>query len=118
MSNAPNPASAEVAECVRRSLHQILEVKGRRPAFPLPDSTVLIGTSDALLDSMSLVMFFAELEQELQRRWGVSVDLFAGTGLEDNDNAAETLGTITDGILGLLSDHGGVSGTATERGLP
>jgi len=28
------------------------------------------------------------------------------------------LGTITDGILGLLSDHGGVSGTATERGLP
>jgi len=117
MSNAPNPGPAEVAECVHRSLHQILEVKGKRPAIPVPDSTVLIGAPDALLDSLSLVMFFSELEQELQRRWGVSVDLFAGAGLLDAEDGAETLRTLTDCILGLLSDHGGDAAMATARDL-
>jgi len=105
LSNIPHPGSAEVAECVQRSLDQILEVKGRRPAIPVDVSTVLIGAPDALLDSLSLVMFFAELEQELERRWGVSVDLFVGAGLLDGEDGAETLRTITDRILGLLRDR-------------
>ena len=103
MANAPNPGLAEVAQCVRRSLHRILQVKGKRPAIPVHDSTVLIGAPDALLDSLSLVMFFSELEQELQRRCGVSVDLFSGAGLLDEKDGAQTLRTITDRILHLLA---------------
>ena len=115
MSNTPNPRMAEVAECMRRSLQQVLEIKGRRPAVPVSDFAVLFGAPDALLDSLSLVMFFAELEQELERRWGVSVDLFAG--LLDEDDGAQTLRTLTLHILSLLSSPGRDSGLAVERDL-
>ena len=117
MSNAPNPGLAEVAECVRRSLHQILQVKGKRPAIPVPDSTVLIGAPDALLDSLSLVMFFSEVEQELERCCGVSVDLFSGAGRLDEEDGAQTLRTITDRILDLLGSNGGAAAMATMRHL-
>ena len=117
MSNASNPGLAEVAQCVRRSLHQILEVKGKRPAIPVHDSTVLMGAPDALLDSLDLAMFFFELEQELQRRCGVSVDLFSGAGLLDEKDGAQTLRTITDRILDLLGGSGGAAAMATMRHL-
>ena len=116
MSNAPNPGMAGVAECIRRSLQQVLEVKGARPAVPVSDSAVLFGAPDALLDSLNLVMFFAELEQELERRGGVSVDLFAG--LLDEDDGAQTLRTLTAHILGLLSNPGHDSAPAAQRDLP
>lgn len=116
MSNVSSPGLAEVAECVRRSLHQILEVKGKRPAIPVHDSNVLIGASDALLDSLSLVMFFSELEQELKRRWGVSVDLFAG--VLDEDDGTQTLRTFTAHIHGVVSNSGRDSAPVAQRDLP
>ena len=115
MSNASNPGLAEVAQCVRRSLHQILEVKGKRPAIPVHDSTVLIGAPDALLDSLSLVMFFSELEQELERRWGVSVDLLGG--VLDKDDGTQTLRTLTAHICGVLSNSGHDSTPVAQRRL-
>ncbi|MEK7403989.1 MAG: hypothetical protein AAB225_02680 [Acidobacteriota bacterium] len=117
MPDTPNAGRAEVAECVRRSLHQILDVKGRKPAIPVPDSTVLIGAPDALLDSLGLVMFLAELERELQRRWGASVDLFGGAGLLDQDDGPETLRTLGDRILGLLNGERGAPAAPAGRDL-
>ncbi len=101
MPDTPNAGWAEVSECVRRSLHQILEVKGREPATPVPDSTVLIGAPDALLDSLGLVMFLAALERELERRLGVAVDMFGGAGLLDENDGVETLSSLTSHIISL-----------------
>ena len=87
-------------------------MKGKRPAIPVSDSTVLIGAPDALLDSLSLVMFLSKLEQELQRRLGVSVDLLSGAGLLDEEDSAQTLRTITNRILDLLGGSGGAAAMA------
>ena len=115
MCSAPTPRMSGVAECVRRSLQQVLEIEGRRPEVPVSDFAVLFGTPDALLDSLSLVMFIAELEQELERRWGVPVDLFAG--LVDEDNRTYTLQTFTTRILDLLSESGHDSALACQKNL-
>lgn len=114
MSSASNPALAELAQCVRMSLQGILQLKGEK-AIAVPDSAILAGTSDALLDSLALVMFLSELEQEVERCWGVSVDLFGE--MLDNEDGTLTLQSITAYIHRVvrLSDCHSTSFAPSER---
>lgn len=104
MSNSPNPDLAQVVQCVQMSLHRILQLKGKKAAVVLHDSTILTGAPSALLDSLSLVMLLSELEQEVERRWGVSVDLFGG--MLDKEDGIQTLQILTAHIHGVLSKSG------------
>lgn len=104
MSNMSSPGLAEVAQCVRMSLRRILQLKAKKAGAALHDSTILTGAPDALLDSLSLVMFLSELEQEVGRRWGVSLDLFEW--LLDKEDGIQTLRVLTAHIHGVLSNVG------------
>ena len=118
MVNASNPAVAEVAQCVRSTLQGVLHVRGahiQRKSLEaaIADSAVLAGTPDALLDSLALVMFLSELEQEVQHHWGVSVDLFGE--VLDQQEGALTLQSLTAYLHGAVRDSFCHSVVARER---
>ncbi len=92
---------AEVAAVVLRSLKALMAARGITPAVPVDEGKPLIGTSDAVLDSLGLVMLIVEIERELERQSGVSVALVSG-GILEADSALENLGSLADHIHALM----------------
>jgi hypothetical protein len=96
---------AELTEIMLDRLRRVLAVRGVDSKGAFDESTVLIGSSGAVLDSLGWVLFLVDVEESLAERFpdgGSAVDtsdLGAGIG-------AQTVGSLLDAFIEL---HGGVA---------
>jgi acyl carrier protein len=74
-------------------------MKGIRENDPFNDSTVLIGSEAAILDSLGVVMLAVQLEEELAAVSGSKT--FLAQRLLEQDLQEETIGSIVRRIHGM-----------------
>ena len=90
----------QIIDAILSCLRAICKVKGIPEAQPFGESTLLIGSEAAILDSLAFVMFLVQLEESLNASSGTPTALIQR--LLADDSGTETVGTLADRALALL----------------
>ena len=91
--------SDQIHEALLKCLRSVCRMKGIRENDPFNDSTVLIGSEAAILDSLGVVMLAVQLEEELAAVSGSKT--FLAQRLLEQDLQEETIGSIVRRIHGM-----------------
>lgn len=93
----------EIVNTVLSCLRAVCKMKGIAEKPPFSESTVLIGSDMAILDSLGVVLLLVQVEEALNTLNDTQTLLvqrmFAG------DVSSETVGTLTDRILLTMGDR-------------
>ena len=87
----------QIIDAILSCLRAVCKVKGIPEAQPFGESTLLIGSEAAILDSLGFVMFLVQLEESLNALSGTSTALIQR--LLADDAGSETVGTLADRTL-------------------
>ena|SRR5947209_12571423 len=87
----------QIIDAILGCLRAVCKVKGIPEAQPFGESTLLIGSEAAILDSLGFVMFLVQLEESLNALSGTPTALIQR--LLADDAGSETVGTLADRTL-------------------
>jgi acyl carrier protein len=93
----------EIVNSALKCLRSICAVKGISERPPFNESTLVIGSESAVLDSLGAVMLLVQLEEALNTIRGSETLLVQRLLTEDLQ--AETVGTLADRALLIIGDQ-------------
>ena len=96
----------EVVEAVFRALDEVNQMRPQDNKITKSLDTVLLGSS-GVLDSLGLVNFIVEAEQQVEDKFGVAVNLADQRDLGSDQNSIHSIGELVDYIASLVTvEHG------------
>ena len=93
----------EIINTALKCLRSICAMKGIPEKTPFNDSTMVIGSETAVLDSLGAVMLLVQLEESLNTMRGSETLLVQRLMAEDLQ--AETIGTLADRAIAIIGDR-------------
>jgi hypothetical protein len=93
----------EIVNAALKCLRSICAMKGIPEGAPFNESTLVIGSETAILDSLAVVMFLVQLEELLNSIRGSETLLVQRLFAEDLQ--AETVGTLADRALSIIGEE-------------
>ena len=92
----------EIVNAALKCLRSICAMKGIPEKTPFNESTLVIGSETAVLDSLGAVMLLVQLEEALNTIRGSETLLVQRLLVEDLQ--AETVGTLADRVLSIIGE--------------
>jgi len=92
----------EVVEAVFRALDEVNQMRPQDNKITKSLDTVLLGSS-GVLDSLGLVNFIVEAEQQVEDKFGVAVNLADQRELGPDQNPIQSIGELVDYIASLVT---------------
>src|ERR1051326_6326559 len=93
----------EIVITVLRCLRSICTTKGIAESPSFTESTPIIGSDDAVLDSLGAVMLLVQVEENLNRAIGRDSLLVQKLMMENFDRG--TVGTLADRAMTIIGDR-------------
>jgi hypothetical protein len=92
----------DIINTVLGRLRAVCKMKGITEKQIFSESTVLIGSESAVLDSLGLVLLLVQIEESLDELRGTQTGLVQRLFTEDT--GSETVGTLTDRCLAIIGE--------------
>jgi hypothetical protein len=93
----------EIVDTALRCLRSVCAAKGIRGSAPFTESTLIIGSEAAVMDSLGAVMFLVQFEEALNSLHGSETLLVQR--FMSQDLQTETVGTLADRAISIVGDQ-------------
>jgi len=92
----------DIINTILTRLRAICKMKGIAEKQSFCESTVLIGSDTAILDSLGIVLLLVQVEESLDSARGTPTSLVQR--LFTDDTTSETVGTLADRCLSIIGE--------------
>jgi hypothetical protein len=92
----------DIVNTILLRLRAVCKMKGIAEREPFSESTILVGSEAAVLDSLGLVLLLVQVEESIDALRGTQTALAQRLFAEDTDS--ETVGTLADRCLTIMGE--------------